>query len=187
MKLNLNHQRPIILQQGVIALEFAFVLPILILVILLSFDLSRYFQQQGQLDRLSYSLATIISHRQQYYLDIKSNQPKPLNQQQVTELALIARSQLKDSGIAINVHSLIRNVEPLKTAQFSDGSASCQWRVTADINQALPLVLSYQLENEPGIYVVELCQPLGRFSLFALFSGASSFSSLYSRSLTVQR
>ncbi|PAJ72557.1 hypothetical protein CJF42_20610 [Pseudoalteromonas sp. NBT06-2] len=182
-----NQKSQIKYQKGIVAIEFIFVLPIVILVILLSFDLSRYFQQQGQLDRLSYSLATMISHRQQYYLDMNTQKIKQLDQQQVTELARIARNQLNDENIAINVHSLVRNVEPALQSSFSDGSAQCQWQSSSTINQNLPTITSANLFKEPTIFVVELCQPLIGFSLFSQFSGAGDFTKLYTRSLTVQR
>lgn len=182
-----NQKSQIKYQKGIVAIEFIFVLPIVILVILLSFDLSRYFQQQGQLERLSYSLATMISHRQQYYLDSITKKVKPLDQQQVGELAQIARNQLNDDGIAINVHSLVRNVEPGALSSFSDGSAQCQWKPSSTINQNLPVITPADLFKEPTIFVVELCQPLIGFSLFSQFSGAGDFTKLYARSLTVQR
>ena len=50
-------------QQGVVLVEFLAVLPFLLMIVLLTFDLTSYVQKQGKLERLSYSLATIISHR----------------------------------------------------------------------------------------------------------------------------
>ena len=175
-------------QSGIIAVEFVGVLSALLLTILLSIDLSRYFQAQGQLDRLAYSLSTIIAHRNQYYPGSGSTGAQPLTSDQVNTLARIAGNQLPGQQVAINTHRFSRpNGSNTGHQQFASGSGSCPWLNADSFEQLLPGADDPGKDPAPEIYVVELCLTLNSFSLFARFSDADDFNTIYARSLAVAR
>ena len=175
-------------QGGIIAVEFVVVLSALLLTILLSVDLSRYFQAQGQLDRLAYSLSTILAHRNQYYQDPGSPGTLPLTSDQVNTLAQIAGNQLPGQRVAINAHRFTRpNGSDTGHQQFASGGGDCRWLNASSFEQLLPGADDPGTDPVPELYVVELCLTLDSFSLFARFSDAEDFDTIYARSLAVAR
>lgn len=177
-------------QQGVVLVEFLAVLPFLLMIVLLTFDLTSYVQKQGKLERLSYSLATIISHREQYYSELSSSGEKvvlPLSQEQVTQLTRIARNELSQDDIAVRVYEFNNyhtgnGGDPII---FSHGSGGCAWRSAGAVAESLPQASNGK--SEPGLFMVQLCQDINGTSLFAKFSDSSDFSHLYARSVMVKR
>ncbi len=187
----MNKNNTLTHQRGAIAIEMIFVVIPLLLVILLGVDITRYVQAKDQLDRLGYSLGTIISQRSQYYLD-RQGKPLSLNQQQVDQLTTIARNELNQLDVKLRVHQISlnagRNYRGNK-AVFKDnslGDISCQRLEREQLKQQLKTTAE---KNNPAIqlFVVELCLELSDFSLFAKFSDSDDFSSLYSRNITVAR
>jgi hypothetical protein len=176
-------------QQGVVLLEFLAVLPFLLMIVLLIFDLTTYLQKQSKLERLSYSLATIISHRQQYYPDLSTadndDDELPLAQKQVTELTRIARNELSQQDIAVRVYEFNNRDTIGETISFSHGRGDCAWRDADTVAESLPQA-SYG-KDEPILFMVQICQSIKGMSLFAKFSDASDFSHLYARAVMVRR
>jgi hypothetical protein len=176
-------------QQGVVLLEFLAVLPFLLMVVLLIFDLTAYLQKQSKLERLSYSLATIISHRQQYYPDLSTadddGDELPLAQDQVTELTRIARNELSQQDIAVRVYEFNNRSTAGEPIIFSHGSGDCAWRDADTVAESLPQASNGK--DEPILFMVQICQNITGMSLFAKFSDASDFSHLYARAVMVRR
>jgi len=178
-------------QRGAVSIEMIFVVLPLLLVILLSVDVTRYIQSKDQLDRLGYSLSTIISQRSQYYLDNKDQQ-LPLTQQQVSQLTTIARNELPQTDVKLMVHQI--SLEAGKNyrgnqatfTSISLGDISCQ---TFNRDQFKNQLTASGSDNDPAIllFVVEVCVKLTNYSLFAKLSDSNDFSSLYSRHVTVAR
>lgn len=176
-------------QQGIVLLEFIAVLPFLLMIVLLIFDLTAYLQKQSKLERLSYSLATIISHRQQYYPDLSTtdddNDELPLAQDQVTELTRIARNELSQEDIAVRVYEFNNRDTAGEPISFSHGSGDCAWRDADTVASSLPKASNGK--DEPILFMVQICQNITGMSLFAKFSDASDFSHLYARAVMVRR
>ena len=176
----LARQNNLAQQQGVVQVEFLAVLPFLLMIVLLTVDLTSYVQKQSKLERLSYSLATIISHRSEYYED------EPLlTQEQVTELTRIARNELSQQDIAVKVYEFNNQYSGGEPIIFSHGSGDCAWRSASAVAESLPQASNGK--SEPGLFMVQLCQDINGTSLFAKFSDASAFSHLYARSVMVAR
>jgi len=172
-------------QHGVVLVEFLAVLPFLLMIVLLTFDLTSYLQKQSKLERLSYSLATIISHREQYYAEDAISDELPLTQEQVIELTRIARNELSQQDIAVKIYEFNNQYSGGEPISFSYGSGDCAWRSAGAVAENLP-----QASNgtaEPGLFMVQLCQDIKGTSLFAKFSDSSDFSHLYARSVMVKR
>ncbi|KGJ91185.1 tight adherence pilus pseudopilin TadF [Colwellia psychrerythraea] len=172
-------------QQGVVLVEFLAVLPFLLMIVLLTFDLTSYLQKQSKLERLSYSLATIISHREQYYAEDALSDELPLTQKQVTELTRIARNELSQQDIAVKVYEFNNQYAGGEPISFSHGSGDCAWRSAGVVAENLPQASNGTVE--PGLFMVQLCQDIKGTSLFAKFSNSSDFSHLYARSVMVKR
>lgn len=174
-------------QSGVAAIEFIVVLPIFISVLLIFFDISRYFLLQGQLNRTSYSLVTMLAHREQFYLD-QQNQKKPLDASQTSQLHIIANRLLSDQNIGVTAHEISR-FDPTGNNDyrgFSVGSA-CGQKNAAQLRQLYQSIDNPTVDTPQTLYVVELCQPILGFSLFARFTGAAGFGQLYASSIMVER
>ena len=187
---SLARQNGLAQQQGVVLVEFLAVLPFLLMIVLLTFDLTSYLQKQSKLERLSYSLATIISHREQYYSDISTSGGKielPLTHEQVIELTRIARNELSQDDIAVRVYEFNNydNNNDGEPISFSHGSGGCAWRSAGAVADSLPPASNGK--EEPGLFMVQLCQDINGTSLFAKFSDASDFNHLYARSVMVAR
>jgi len=181
-------------QRGAIAIEMIFVLIPMLLIILLSFDLTRYIQSKDQLDRLGYSLATIISLRSQYYIDSNDDTRLPLAQEQVDQLATIARSELGHSDVTLNVHQVALsaganyrgNQTEFQDISIGDLSLKCPPFNSAPFKDQLKADAS-DTDAAITLFVVELCVELSDYSLFAKLSNSSDFSAIYSRHITVAR
>lgn len=174
-------------QQGAAAIELTLVIPAFIALTLLFFDFSRYFLLQGELNRTGYTLANIVAHRQQYYSDDQGKK-EPLQQRQVDELLIIAQRLTQEISLGIAVHQVFR-VDPGVTSgyeSFSSGS-SCQQKSEAKLRQLYQSIDVTSDDPEQALFVVELCQVVTGFSLFAKLSGASDFDRLYTSSLMVER
>jgi Flp pilus assembly protein TadG len=175
-------------QQGVVLLEFLVVLPFLLMIILLTIDLTSYFQKQSKLERLSYSLATIISHREQYYSDSSISGQRgeqPLAQVQVAELTRIARNELSQDDIALRVYEFNNTTVGGEPISFSHGNGDCAWRNAGAVADSLPQASNGKVE--PRLFMVQVCQAIAGMSLFAKFSDASDFSHLYASAVMVAR
>lgn len=173
-------------QRGAAALEFTIILPVFIALALLFFDVSRYFLLQGEMNRTSYSLATMIAHRQQFYLD-DQNVQKPLDEVQVTELLSIATELMQVPALGVTVHQVDR-VENNDSgySRFSAGNV-CSKKDAAQLRQLYQILDDENEDQEQDLYVVELCQPISGFSLFARFADTADFGQLYASSVMVGR
>jgi len=178
-------QRRFAHQQGVVMVEFLAVLPFLLMIVLLTFDLTSYLQKQSKLERLSYSLATIISHREQYYQEDAISDELPLTQKQVTELTRIARNELSQQDIAVKVYEFNNPYAAGEPISFSNGNGDCAWRSAGAVAENIPQASNGTVE--PGLFMVQLCQDIKGTSLFAKFSDSSDFNHLYARSVMVKR
>lgn len=161
-------------QQGVLALELTICMPVLLLVIFICFDLARLIQKYGELNRVAYSLATIISQRNSFYRDKVTNKLIPFSQSQVEQLKQIAKKSLAvDVSIKVTEYSSLN-----KITQFNSG----------DCSSSTPVSLPHQANsNEPNVYLVELCQSVSDFSLGAKFLARDTDEGFYVRALTVGR
>ncbi|REL25957.1 hypothetical protein DXX93_04855 [Thalassotalea euphylliae] len=182
MKTSVNPCR----QRGAAALEFAIVLPVVIAVILVFFDLSRYLILQGQLNRTSYSLVNMIAHRQAFYVD-QAGQKQALAQSQLDELLTIAKRLVGDPQLGVSVHEVARVGSANNGYQgFSSGSG-CQQKTPDELRALYQTLDDPNEDQEQVLYLIELCQPLTGFSFFARFSGSQAFTRLYASSVMVER
>ena len=161
-------------QQGALTLELAISLPVLLVVIFTCFDLARLVQKYGELNRLAYSLATIVAQRDDFYRDKITTSILPLSQKQVDQLQKIAQDYL-ENDVAINVTEY---ASLSKVTRFSRG----------DCQGGSAISLPHQVnDNEPTVYVVELCQAISDFSLGAKFLSRNANENFYVRALMVGR
>lgn len=161
-------------QKGALTLELAISLPILLLIIFVYFDLARLVQKYGELNRVAYSLAIIISQRNDFYRDKMTNDLMPLSQYQVEQLKKIAKESLAvDVAVKVTEYAHLNNI-----TRFNSG----------DCQTSSSVSLPYQVnDNEPTVYVVELCQTINDFSLAAKFLARDGAEGFYVRALTVGR
>lgn len=173
-------------QQGAAAIEFVIILPVFITLSILFLDVSRYFLLQGKLNHTSYSLATMVAHRQQFYLDAQ-NQPVELNQEQANQLLAIASRLLSDNKLGVSVHQVYRpEADDTGYKHFTSG-ATCSNKSSDQLRQFYLNINDANLDAKQSLFVVELCKPINGFSWFAKFADAADFGQLYASSVMVER
>lgn len=161
-------------ERGTVAVEAAFYFVIFFMFCALLFDFSTVFINKGHLERINYSLASILRDRSRFYDDREE-----LSQKDVIQLDALAAQLLKDSRIGSHYQLLVEAIyfkedvtaQELKLTQsFSSGSADCGIQDRPlDLN-ALSVLSPYGSDEKRWlpVYLITICVPGGE-SLFRHF------------------
>ncbi|HAT8492650.1 TPA: ATP-binding protein [Vibrio vulnificus] len=97
-------------QKGTFSIEFAIISVVLVAVLTLAIHAAIGMQMRGQLDRLSYSLSSILRERTQLYGKNDFN----IDQTEANQLYFIALNSLKRSNSNFDANKLTMTIESLR-------------------------------------------------------------------------
>lgn len=161
-------------ERGAVAVEAALYFVIFFMFCALLFDFSTIFINKGHLERINYSLASILRERARFY-----DGREELNQTDIGQLDALAAQLLADSRIGNNYQLLVdaiyfeknsSNKKRKLTHSFSSGAADCgiqDWPLNSDALEALSPYGRDEKYWLP-VYQVTICVPGGE-SLFRRF------------------
>lgn len=159
-------------QRGAIAVEFVLCLPVLLLLIFVGFDFTRYVTLQGKLDRLTYEVATLVSQRSEYRRDEKGQ--------------LVTVSQAEVDKMLTWVVKRLDNPANIRVSQQTDSQQQWQSGQSSCLYNQQALYGQHELKDQ-RLYVVDLCYSDADFSLVSFWFGKTDHANYAARALMVER
>lgn len=159
-------------QQGAIALEFSVTLPVLLLLIFLSYDLTRMSLLQGKLARLNHEAGSLISQRAQFRIDDVGN-PIAFSEQELNSVVAWLNTR-SNSPVKMKVTQLTDI-----STQWLSGQSSCSFSTASLYNQ-------HKLKDQ-RLFVIDVCYIDSEFSLVNGWFNHNEQANYASRVLMVER
>lgn len=141
-------------QQGAFAIELAFVLAFMVTLFLFCIDLSTQVLNRAKLDRLSYSLVSLVKERQRFFEERTELSETDFNQLQTIAAQMLSNESGQTVDFGIQVDSLIEG----RSQSFNQpypGETGCE--PETPIAQLSQLVPSKASGDEFPLYQVTLC------------------------------
>lgn len=159
-------------QRGAITLEFVLCLPVLLLLIFMSFDLTRFVIMQGKSDRLAYEIGGLVSQRATFRTD-SSGDVIPFSQQELEDIGNWIAGRL-ELPIKLRVTQLNNSL-----VQWETGQGNCEFSSKA-------LYSGHNIANQ-RLFVVDFCHTDNEFSLVNGWFNDNQLANYASRTLMVER
>ncbi len=176
-------------QKGLFSVEFVMVLSVIVLFLFFTAQVGVNLSIKGQMDRISYSVASLLRERLQFYKDATDN-IKPLDQSQLEEIRLATSVVLTNSIPSYQDSSLeiaIEEYDPNDNSYniYASNSSVCMPDIALNVKNTgyLSPVLSNSKHSK--LYQSTVCYKSNAF--FYDFSGVSNTSYTKSSSVTLGR